>query len=144
MTDEKLAPNLRSNKKKSGEIQRLMLVMGHFGFELFDFANKCAVSERTLKNHIYEDKPIGGALLRSIHLNLGVSIDWLISGRGLMLLSGKVADERPDYSVTDDLSGFGNELANWRGAATDEEWNWLQIEIARLIHQNWPPVIRRG
>lgn len=142
MTDKTLSPNSRGLKKKLGEIQRLMDFMEQRNLKPIDIANKCEVSERTVTNAIYENKELGNALLRKIHLNLGVSLDWLISGTGSMLIGDVVAEPAQNYSVTSDLSEVIQRLELWLSQASPEEAIWLKIEISRLLQNNMPPVIR--
>lgn len=41
-------------------------------------------AERTINNHIWNNIPLGGQLLRELHHEYGISIDWLVSGKGNM------------------------------------------------------------
>lgn len=141
MTNETLSPNSRGSKKKLGEIQRLIEFMEHENLKAIDIAKKCGISDRTITNAIYENKELGSVLLRKLHLNYGVSLDWIISGKGGMYLIDAVAEASEKYSVTHDLSDLIHKLDDWMQYASPEEAIWLKIEILRLL-QNRPPIIR--
>jgi hypothetical protein len=142
MTNETLSPKSRGLKKKLGEVQRLMDFMEDQNLKPIDIATKCQISDRTITNAIYENKELGSILLRKIHLNYGVSLDWLISGVGGMYLRNAVAETAESYSVTGDLSEVIHKIDEWMLQATPEESIWLKIEIRRLLQNNFPPVIR--
>lgn len=95
---------IRSSKDKTPEITRLLLVMDTLGLKAADIASKTKISERTITNFIWNDTPIGAQLLRELHAKYGVSIDWLLSGSGSMLLNqtgepAGVYDVAPDSGL---------------------------------------------
>ncbi len=69
-------------KEKSPEIVRLKQVLDEIGLEISDIASETGVSERTIKNLLWNDLPIGGQFLRQLNRCYGVSLDWLLSGEG--------------------------------------------------------------
>jgi transcriptional regulator with XRE-family HTH domain len=87
------------SKDKTPEITRLLLVMDALGLKAADIASKTKISERTITNFIWNDTPIGAQLLRELHAKYGVSIDWLLSGSGPMLLS-QTNEPTGAYDVT--------------------------------------------
>jgi len=73
--------------------------MEALGLKAADIASKTKISERTITNFIWNDTPIGVHLLRELHAKYGVSIDWLLSGTGSMLLS-QTSEPVGTYDVT--------------------------------------------
>lgn len=73
--------------------------MEALGLKAADIASKTKISERTITNFIWNDTPIGAQLLRELHAKYGVSIDWLLSGSGSMLL-GQTNEPAGAYEVT--------------------------------------------
>jgi hypothetical protein len=64
-----------------------------------DIASKTGISERTITNFIWNNTPIGAQLLRELHAKYSVSIDWLLSGSGAMLLN-QTKEPHGAYNVT--------------------------------------------
>lgn len=131
MTRETLTPNFKSDKKKIGEIARLQKLMTALNLQPIDIANKTGVSERTIINSIYEDSPLGGKLLRSIHLELGVSLDWLLSGIGNMMTSAnEIAEPMAEYSAGNPRAmRIVNFIQDWMTYADEDEQAWLETEL---------------
>lgn len=144
MTNETIQPKKWIGKKKHGEVFRLQLFMAEQNLKPIDIQNDTGVTVRTITNSIYEEKPIGAKFLREIHAKYGVSIDWIISGVGSMLINHDVSvKESPasDYLVTDlnatpsavnrtardkRLLGF---ISEWLTYASDDEKAWLEMEL---------------
>lgn len=78
-------------KTKSGEIERLQLLLAALNETPGSIEEKTGISARTINNYIWGDNPLGGQLLRALNEQFGVSVDWLLSGRGSMFIQ---ADER--------------------------------------------------
>ncbi len=95
----KITRKTRGSRDKTPEITRLLLFMNTLGLKAADIASKTGVSERTITNFIWGNSPIGAQLLRELHANYGVSIDWLLSGAGAMLLN-RTAEPAGVYEVT--------------------------------------------
>jgi len=72
--------------------------MDALGLKAADIASKTKISERTITNFIWNDTPIGAQLLRELHAKYGISIDWLLSGAGSMLL-GQTSEPVGRYDV---------------------------------------------
>jgi transcriptional regulator with XRE-family HTH domain len=81
-----VAAKKRRVNKKSPEISRFILFKERLGLHVADIAKETDTSERTINNFIWRDEPIGGHLLRQLHEKYHVSLDWLLSGEGEMLL----------------------------------------------------------
>jgi plasmid maintenance system antidote protein VapI len=95
----KITRKTRGSRNKTPEITRLLLFMDTLGLKAADIASKTDVSERTITNFIWGNTPIGAQLLRSLHANYGVSVDWLLSGAGAMLLN-RTSEPVGVYEVT--------------------------------------------
>jgi plasmid maintenance system antidote protein VapI len=86
-------------KNKTPEIERFILFMDTLDLKAADIASKTKISERTITNFIWNNTPIGAQLLRELHAKYGVSIDWLLSGSGTMLLN-QTSEPHGVYNVT--------------------------------------------
>jgi hypothetical protein len=91
------------SRKKSPEIARFLQVMDYLRIKPIDISKESEISHRTITNFIWNDMPIGGQLLRILHAKFGVSLDWLLSGRGEMLLNLGGQDKEPKSSYTVEL-----------------------------------------
>ncbi len=131
MTSKTITPKLGLGKKKEGEIYRLQLFMTESNLQPSDIAKKTSVSERTITHSLYEQKPLGTKLLRELHLNYGVSIDWLISGVGQMYIE--------NYSIQEPSQMYGSDndraarvlafLDDWMTYAPNDEQAWLETQL---------------
>lgn len=140
MTEKTLTPNFRFSKKKTGEIARLVEFMEAKHLQPFDISKVSDVSERTIKNCIYDDTPIGGKLLRSLHLNFGVSLDWLLSGNGSMFCTEKTVLQPPVEGQEPGIQELVALISDWMNHATDQERTWLLVDIKQRLILNWPPL----
>lgn len=78
-----------SKKQKSPEIRRFVEFMEAEKIDVMDLSLKTGVSDRTISNCIWGDKPLGAQLLRQLLVIFGVSIDWLLAGEGIMFVHQK-------------------------------------------------------
>ena len=140
MTEKTLTPNFRFSKKKTGEIARLVSFMEAKNLQPIDISKVSDVSERTIKNCIYEDAPIGGKLLRSLHLNFGVSLDWLLSGKGSMFSTENSVPAVPVEGQEPGIQELVALITDWMNHATDQERTWLLVDIKQKLIANWPPL----
>jgi transcriptional regulator with XRE-family HTH domain len=76
-------------KVKSPEIVRLKAVMAALGIDEAALSAATGVSERTITNYTWSNKPIGNELLRALLNKYRVSLDWLLAGVGSMFLQDK-------------------------------------------------------
>jgi len=93
-----------SKKTKSPEINRLKTILQALDCSITEVAEQTGVSERTIKNTIWSNLPIGGQLLRKLHQCYGVSIDWLLSGEGEMFMDDRESTQPsliPHFQHTD-------------------------------------------
>lgn len=138
MTSKTLAPKLGLGKKKSGEIYRLQKFMEQKALHPSDISKETGISERTITHSLYEEKPLGAKLLRELHDKYGVSIDWLVSGFGTMLIdSGKKVGENasPVYNADSLIHRTERDqrimafISDWLTYADDDEKAWLEMEL---------------
>lgn len=138
MTKETITPNSWTGKKKEGEIFRLQLFMSEKNLKPEDIQHDTGVSKRTILNSIYEGSPLGMKLLREIHAYYGVSIDWLLSGVGSMLIeknSGINEGAAPEYQHSTSAERSSREhrlqtfINEWLTYADEDEKTWLEMEL---------------
>jgi len=132
-----ITPKNRGSNKKIGEIERLIKVMDTLDLQPIDIAKKTSVSERTILNSIYENAPLGGKLLRGLHLEIGVSIDWVLSGTGnMMLMNNEIAENQAVYSYENPrTSRIVSFIQDWMTYANEDEQAWLETELKFNINQ---------
>lgn len=128
-----LTPKNECIKQKSGEITRFLQCMEELGLRVADVAEMSGVAERTIKNTIWNDTPLNGDVLRNLHLKKGVSLNWLVSGVGPMLINtaaDRAVDQASGPARAACLLAFVEEWANTR---TPDELVWLDIQIQRAV-----------
>ncbi|UOA08581.1 helix-turn-helix transcriptional regulator [Methylobacter sp. S3L5C] len=86
---------------KSPEIERLIEFLNSRNMKAADLAATIDSAERTITNHIWNDTPLGGQILRELLLVHGVSINWLVSGVGSMYVKDSQVRE-DDYANNKD------------------------------------------
>lgn len=130
--------NTRS-RNKSPEITRLVKVMDVLGIKPIDIAKENEISERTITNFIWNDTPIGGQLLRILHVKYGVSIDWLLSGVGSMFVSDRVNEEPNGYNVIPSVNTRTKRMCSFiqqfMEPASPDEQSWLETQMRFSIPQ---------
>lgn len=134
MTNENLTPKNRLNKKKEGEIARLLCFMDACNLRPEDLQRDTGVTVRTITNSIYEDKPLGAKLLRGLHLKYGVSIDWLISGSGKMF----VHDDHHEGGDRDEvrLKRMLAMVSEFMDRTPEIDHAWLETQVKLNIAQH--------
>lgn len=80
-------PKKIKSTNKSPEITRFVEFLNSAELSYTDIAVSTEIAERTIANYVHTDSPIGGQLLRGLHSVYGVSMDWLLSGCGVMYIS---------------------------------------------------------
>lgn len=131
MTENTLTPINRSNKQKSGEILRFLKFMDVNKLQVADISQKTGVSKRTITHCIYDGNALGGKLLRQLNQNYGVSIDWIISGYGVMKAQiDEITEPEAKHSThnprTTRIIAFIND---WMTYATEDEQAWLETQL---------------
>jgi len=132
-----ITPKNRSSKQKSGEILRFLMFMDVEKLQVDDIAEKTGVSKRTITHCIYDGNSLGGKLLRGLHSNYGVSIDWLLSGTGHMTApTNEIAEPEAKYSSsnprTTRMIAF---IQDWMTYANEDEQAWLETELKFNLKQ---------
>jgi hypothetical protein len=134
---KKLTPEHESDKKKIGEIERFLLFLAKTNIQLSEVAKACDVSERTIKNGIWNNEPFGGRLLRGLHLKFGVSLDWLLSNSGPMLWTDRqVGEPAASYGsapANDREARLKDFLEEWFRARPEEDQVWLEVQFRRAV-----------
>jgi plasmid maintenance system antidote protein VapI len=136
-----LTPENRAVNKKLPEIQNLMLFLERTGTQVSEIAKECGKSERTINNYIWQNIPISGQVLRVLCLKFGISIDWLLSGKGAMLVDDK-QNQATGQPVSDSqqvsnpraerICQFVNEFL---ASASNDEQIWLEMQLKIHIPQ---------
>lgn len=135
MQNEIITPNKKIKKKKIGEVYRFKLFMSKLNLKPETIQRDTGVTARTIMFSIYENKPLGPKLLRSIHAKYGVSIDWLISGSGNMFirpeLSFSYVDESSSQHTINDLrfKNIVSMVKEFMVYASDDENAWLETQM---------------
>lgn len=78
-----------SRKEKSQEIERFINLLDALNESPRSIEEKTGISARTINNYIWNDSPLGGPLLRVLAVDFGVSVDWLLTGRGEMFIDNR-------------------------------------------------------
>lgn len=128
-----ITPKKESIKKKRGEVQRLIELMNSLNLQPDDLAKITDVSERTIKNCIWNDSEIGGQLLRGIHLKLGVSVDWLLSGQGSMFPGDH--DQGSDDELDSRAGRMIRFIKKWMRNSSSDEKAWLEMQFKFSVPQ---------
>jgi hypothetical protein len=110
-----ISPKKNNANKKRGEVQRLIQLMRFKKIQPVDLSVLTKVSKRTIENTIWNNEEIGGRLLRSLHQNLGVSLDWLLAGSGEMFIDAAAAITPDQTSTTHQVSEMKYDYDNKTG-----------------------------
>jgi len=89
----------RKTNLKSAEIERFKQVLGELKESPGTLEEKTGISARTINNYMWGDNPLGGQLLRVLAEQFGVSVDWLLTGRGEMFIVPKNRPNPPRHLV---------------------------------------------
>jgi len=135
-----ISPIYGREKKKIPEVERFILLMSSLDMQASVLSKKIGIPERTINNVIYENKPLGLQLLRNLNSFLGVSVDWLLSGRGCMFVAdnnvNSVTDVQEDYVAVDPrvfrMTTFINQFFE---SASDDEKAWLEMQFKFSVPQ---------
>jgi len=131
-----ISPKNGGDKNKIGEILRFLLAMETLNIQPIDIANKSGLSERTIKNGIYDNKPISGKLLRAINTHYQVSMDWLASGNGQMFCksANKISENTPDYDSNPRTTRIIELVSEFMSFADADQQAWLETQIKFDMH----------
>ncbi|MEE7625416.1 helix-turn-helix transcriptional regulator [Methylobacter sp. Wu8] len=127
-----------SVNKKIPEIERFKQVLKVLGIKTIDISKESGISVRTINNYIWRNTPLGGQLLRYLNEKYKVSIDWVVSGQGFMLLNG-VTEPVQVYAVAPDEGKEAKRVMTFfdeflREASSDEQV-WLDMQLKLHIPQ---------
>jgi hypothetical protein len=141
MTNENLTPKKWIGKKKEGEIYRFQLFLSEKNINPEQIQKDTGVTVRTVTNSIYEGKPLGAKLLRELNAKYGVSIDWLVSGKGQMFVDTPVSHleisvPRSDYTNDDPrFNRIVGLVQEFMANADEDEKAWLETQMKFNIAQ---------
>lgn len=141
MTNENLTPKKWIGKKKEGEIYRFQLFMVEKNVNPEQIQKDTGVTVRTITNSIYEGKPLGAKLLRELNAKYGVSIDWLVSGKGRMFVDSPVShleNSESNTEYTNDDPRFNRIVGlvqEFMANANEDEAIWLEMQMKFNISQ---------
>lgn len=141
MTNEILTPKKWIGKKKEGEIYRFQLLMAELNLKPEDIQKDTGVTVRTITNSIYEKKPLGAKLLREIHAKYGVSIDWLLSGKGQMFAPSadsvvlSIGEPSAQYANDPRFERIMKLVAEFMANSDEDEKAWLETQMKLNISQ---------
>jgi hypothetical protein len=141
MTNENLTPKKWIGKKKEGEIYRFQLFLAEKNINPEQIQKDTGVTVRTVTNSIYEGKPLGAKLLRELNAKYGVSIDWLVSGKGRMFVDTpishlEISEHRSDYKNDDPrFNRIVGLVQEFMANANEDEAAWLETQMKFNISQ---------
>ncbi len=139
--NENITPKKWIGKKKEGEIYRFQLFLAEKNINPEQIQRDTGVTVRTITNSIYEEKPLGAKLLREVHSKYGVSIDWLVSGKGKMFVDTadshlKISEPSAEYLANDPrLNCVVGLVQEFMANADDDEKAWLETQMKLNIAQ---------
>lgn len=90
-------------RPKSAEVARLLTFKKQNGLTWDAFSEKIDVPKRTITNYVWDTGKLGGAVLRGMLVEYGVSTDWILTGKGSMYLEDK--DDMKKPRLVPDLHG---------------------------------------
>jgi hypothetical protein len=128
-----VTPKKESIKKKRGEIQRLLELMEFLGLDYAGLSEETEVSIRTIQNCVWNDSEIGAQLLRALHLKLGVSMDWVVSGSGSMFYRND--EPTADYAEDSRAVRMIRFIKTWMRESDNDEKAWLETQFKFAVPQ---------
>lgn len=82
--------------------QRLNEFIDYKGYSIREFERKISTSNGTISRYLSKDTDIQAGILMKIHdIFPEINLDWLITGRGSMLISQKTEPEKPQPAAPD-------------------------------------------
>ncbi|EEI9429516.1 helix-turn-helix domain-containing protein [Salmonella enterica] len=81
-------------REQSGISERLKEVLDSQSLTITDAAAKCGMPYRSLQNYLRGEREPKVDALISISTQLGISIDWLLTGRGTMYITSTQLESR--------------------------------------------------
>ncbi|MDM8561041.1 helix-turn-helix transcriptional regulator [Candidatus Parabeggiatoa sp. HSG14] len=106
--------------------KRLKNAIKNKGLKLTEFAKKSEIPYRNLQGYIADEMIPGGKSLIKI-AELGVSTDWLLTGKGEMYQTKATSKE------TTTEKEITNWLSTWWKGADEEHRHWLNVQMKRYF-----------
>ncbi|EBU1221932.1 TPA: helix-turn-helix domain-containing protein [Salmonella enterica subsp. enterica serovar Java] len=105
--------------------ERLKQVLEAQNLTITDAATKCGIPYRSLQNYLRGEREPKAEALVVIGTQLGISLDWLLTGRGVMHVSPNLPDNI-ESSLIEMTLREQKWLELFRGLAPDVQKNILQ------------------
>ena len=96
--------------------QRLRQAIQNNCLTLKDFSEKSQIPYRTLQQYLNDSRVPGGASLIKLNASLGISTDWLLTGKDSMFKSEQI-NPTPKW------------LNDWWQQADEKHRIWLEIQL---------------
>ncbi len=88
----------KKTTKKTPEIERFKKFKLKMKLSYAEIAANADIAERTVAKYVHDDAPLSGQLLRSLATIYGVSIDWILTGKGAMFVN-EISETPTEYTV---------------------------------------------
>ncbi|EAM4263992.1 XRE family transcriptional regulator [Salmonella enterica] len=127
--------------EQMGISERLKIVLDNQSLSITDAAAKCEIPYRSLQNYLRGEREPKVDALISISTRLGVSIDWLLTGRGTMYITSNQVEGRDcsqcAQQVSDEMTVRERKLLElFRALPSEEQKNILiDAEKGQRLHE---------
>ncbi|MEK8017060.1 MAG: helix-turn-helix transcriptional regulator [Candidatus Parabeggiatoa sp.] len=106
--------------------KRLKKVIVNKNKTLKDFSKEANIPYITLQKYIAGERKPGADALTKIHIQLGISINWLLTGKGEMY-------EKKGTEKVETLVGTIEWLKEWWDGADEKHRHWLEVQMKRCF-----------
>lgn len=72
--------------------ERLKQALNANGWTIKEASESCGIAYRSMQNYLRGEREPNAEALGALSVQLGISADWLLTGRGKMLLSAEVTE----------------------------------------------------
>ncbi|EAP1219924.1 helix-turn-helix domain-containing protein [Salmonella enterica] len=127
--------------EQSSISERLKVVLDNQGLTITDAAVKCGMPYRSLQNYLRGEREPKVDALISISTQLGISIDWLLTGRGTMYITSNQVEggdcSQCAQQVSDEMTVRERKLLElFRALPLEEQKNiLLDAEKGQRLHE---------
>ena len=104
--------------------KRLKQIIQDNNLNIKDFSHICDIPYRSLQNYLRGERTIGIDALIKINVQLGININWLLTGKGEMY---------KEMPIQSDLNYTLNWLNEWWENADEKHRNWLEVQMKRCF-----------
>ncbi|MEK8017153.1 MAG: helix-turn-helix transcriptional regulator [Candidatus Parabeggiatoa sp.] len=106
--------------------KRLREIIDTKGMNLTEFSKVTEIPYRTLQNYVSGERPIKIDILTKIYTQTGISLSWLLTGKGEMY-------ERKGTEKVETLGGAIEWLNEWWDGADEKHRHWLEVQMRRCF-----------